>query len=67
MERVMASKQAVETDRASEGERDHTRQSRAKRGVGSAEAQKWRDDNASTAAAWAKWVDEHDLPLRPLF
>ena len=38
-----------------------------KRNVISEEGKKWREENAEAAAAWAKWVEEHGVPLRPLF
>lgn len=27
------------------------------------EARKWLEENAEAARAWAKWADEHELPL----
>jgi post-segregation antitoxin (ccd killing protein) len=27
------------------------------------EARKWIEENAEAAKAWAKWADEHELPL----
>ncbi|MEO7221432.1 MAG: type II toxin-antitoxin system CcdA family antitoxin [Devosia sp.] len=38
-----------------------------KRNVISAEGRKWQEENAEAAAEWAKWVEEHGVPLRPLF
>jgi post-segregation antitoxin (ccd killing protein) len=42
-------------------------QSPEKRDVISEEGRKWQEENAEAAAAWAKWVEEHGVPLRPLF
>ena len=38
-----------------------------KRNTISEEGRKWQEENAEAAAAWAKWVEEHGVPLRPLF
>ncbi len=36
----------------------------AKRDVVSEEGLKWQHENAEAAEAWAKWAEEHGLPLR---
>lgn len=38
-----------------------------KRNVISEAGRKWQEENAEAAAAWAKWVEENGVPLRPLF
>ena len=38
-----------------------------KRNVISEEGRKWQEENAEAAAAWAKWIEENGVPLRPLF
>ncbi|MGV3489760.1 MAG: type II toxin-antitoxin system CcdA family antitoxin [Devosia sp.] len=34
-----------------------------KRNQLSEEAKKWLEENAEAAKEWAKWADEHELPL----
>ena len=38
-----------------------------KRNLISEEGRKWQEENTEAAAAWAKWVEENGVPLRPLF
>lgn len=38
-------------------------QPQAERNQPSEEARKWIQENAEAAKAWAKWADEHGLPL----
>ena len=39
----------------------------AERASVSPEAQRWREENAATAKAWAEWVEKNGVPLKPLF
>lgn len=62
----MAAKQPIRAPAPADDE-GRFRQPTVRHGVMSEEGQKWREESAEAARAWADWVEKNGVPLRPLF